>query len=529
LDGDNLTWVVLGEKNGKIQLVSRKGSTGILPKGSYLTIENSETKFILRVDSSEQSEPYSPNPMVIDMNLNPLKQDQKCQNIINAYRVKNISNRDDGLIDYIYPQLEARRSTQDEINLALETKGVGPKVFISTVHSSENQLLIDEYGNYITATLPEDLFFYQMLICGKTGSGKTVAAKYLAQYFVEEIGGCVLAINVKDDDLLTMDKPSDTNNLNVLKEWKMLGKEPHGISNYKIYYPANTNISDYVRVNKDLTERITLDVKNIEPESLTGLLQGISDIGSQNLPNIFRYWQENKNEGKLENYPFTLSGFYSYLDDAYSEGGHKIKTLNSRGDQGEISLHPGTFNNIQRNLDFALDFFDNEGAKVINETNILHAGMMSVINVSGAKGIQFGSVLLRDLLKRIVQSKSTRKYTVPVLIIIDEVHQFYKSDSSKEALGDLDTICRTGRSHKIGVIFSSQNPSDIPKGLSSVINTKIFFKTELSTSKQLGVKISDEEINGLKPGFSYSIIHDMSSLNLIKFPLSYSGVIEGGD
>ena len=40
-------------------------------------------------------------------------------------------------------------------------------------------------GNYITARLPEDMFFHQMMVCGKTGSGKTVALKYLAQYFTE--------------------------------------------------------------------------------------------------------------------------------------------------------------------------------------------------------------------------------------------------------------------------------------------------------------------------------------------------------
>jgi DNA helicase HerA-like ATPase len=50
-------------------------------------------------------------------------------------------------------------------------------------------------------------------------------------------------------------------------------------------------------------------------------------------------------------------------------------------------------------------------------------------------------------------------------------------------LGDLDTICRTGRSKKIGVVFSSQNPQNLPKGLSSVINTKIFFKQKQQVQK----------------------------------------------
>jgi len=94
---NNPSWIVLGEKKGKITLVSTSRTTGLLPKGSYLTIVRGETKFILRVDDSRQQEPYAPSPMIVDMDLSPLKQDQKCQNIISAYRVKDISNRNDGL------------------------------------------------------------------------------------------------------------------------------------------------------------------------------------------------------------------------------------------------------------------------------------------------------------------------------------------------------------------------------------------------------------------------------------------------
>lgn len=117
-----MKWIVLGENNGNIKLASKKEKEGerggLLPKGSYLTIEKEDTKFILRVDDSEQNEPYSPSPMIVDMELSPLKPDQKCQNILSAYRVKDISNREDGLIDYIQPQLEARRANQEEVDIA---------------------------------------------------------------------------------------------------------------------------------------------------------------------------------------------------------------------------------------------------------------------------------------------------------------------------------------------------------------------------------------------------------------------------
>jgi DNA helicase HerA-like ATPase len=144
--------------------------------------------------------------------------------------------------------------------------------------------------------------------------------------------------------------------------------------------------------------------------------------------------------------------------------------------------------------------------------------------VAGEKGIQFGSILLRHLLKRIVMAKSQKTSNIPILVIIDEVHQFYNTESSREALGELDTICRTGRSQKIGVVFASQNQSDIPRGLSSVINSKIYFKSDGLSGSLFGV--SSDEIQTLAPGFAVCNIHNISQLRTIKFPLSLSGVIE---
>jgi len=173
-----------------------------------------------------------------------------------------------------------------------------------------------------------------------------------------------------------------------------------------------------------------------------------------------------------------------------------------------------------------MEFFDNENAETIGATDILVRGKMSVINVAGSRGIQFGSIILRHLLKKIVDIKRTGQSIVPILIIIDEVHQFYNTTSSREALGELDTICRTGRSKEIGVIFSSQNPSDVPRGLSSVINTKIFFKSDTSSARESGLRVSSEEMQSLQKGFAVANIQDLSQLKLLKFPLSYSGVFE---
>lgn len=75
-------------------------------------------------------------------------------------------------------------------------------------------------------------------------------------------------------------------------------------------------------------------------------------------------------------------------------------------------------------------------------------------------------------------------------------------------------------------MFASQNPTDMPKGIASVINTKIFFKSDLTSSKDLGVRITVEEFEGLKKGFAVVQIHGVPQLRVVKFPLSPCGVMK---
>jgi len=381
---------------------------------------------------------------------------------------------------------------------------------------------MDESGNFITAKIPEDMFYHQTLVCGKTGSGKTVSLKYLAQYFIEEIGGAVLAVNVKDSDLLKMNDKSNVISESVKKEWETLNEEPHGIDNFMVYYPANSEIIKSKKIDPEYCERITLNVNNIDPESFTGLLQNITDIAAQNLPNIFRYWQEKENEKKN----LKFKDFCDYFSNGRYEK-YLFKAMNSRNEEiPEIKLASGTYENISRNLNSASDFFDNDDAIELTAEKILQKSKMSVIEVAVNNGPQFGAILLRELLHKIVEIKTRNDSDVPILIIIDEVHTFYNTEAMGNALKDLDTICRTGRSKKMGIVFASQSPSDIPSGLSDVINSKMFFKTESNQIKKLGINISGDEIENLGRGYAVVSIHDLPGVKLIKFPVSFGGVFQ---
>lgn len=521
-----MSWIVVDDDGGYIKLVSKADEDGLLPRGSFLTIDGQDVQFILRVDKSKQGFPYSPSPMIVDMDLTGLGADRKCQNIVHAARVKDVTQRTDGKIDFVQPQSVARRSKQEEVDLAVGSHEKGPRVFIATVHGGQNQLLVDDDGNFITARLPEDMFFHQMMVCGKTGSGKTVALKYLAQYFTDVVEGAVLAVNVKDVDFLRMDRASNSTSPDVKREWEVLGLEAKGIDNFVVYYPAGRDLSDYqnplLGLDTDRFQAITLSVDDVEPEALSGLLQGISDAAAQNLPDIFRYWREDEREKGDK-----FRDFVEYFTNVGQEMQRSFFAKNERGDILTVPLHHATFTNLQRVLAKGTVFFDHDEALIADEGRILEPGKLTVIDV-GKEGLQFGSIVLRHLLRRIVQAKSLQTSTVPVLVIIDEVHNFYRSDASQETLGELDTICRQGRSQKIGVIFSSQNPSDIPRGLDSVINTKIMLRSDPSSIRLQGLSVTGDELEILDRGFAVVNVHDAPRLKIVKFPLAPAGVVEGG-
>jgi Cdc6-like AAA superfamily ATPase len=526
----NMNWIVLYEKSGKIVLTSKKSSnSGLLPKGSYLTVDMNLTnkddnrRFVLRVEESEQTEIYSPSPLLADLDLGLQEADRECKNKITAHRIYDIVEREDGLVDYIRPQAIARLSNEEEILKATDSEhNNGPYIFPATIHSSRCQKINDVDKKPVKIRIPEDVYWHQIQITGKTGSGKTVATKYLAQHFVENKitsdnvnrYGCVLAINVKDVDFLKMDQASNINSDEVKREWESLDEKAEGINNYEILYSAHENINQLT--NQGVTgncKAITLNATKIDPEALLGIVENLTELASQVLPDIFRYWQRHYPTGKY-------SGFLDLLESS-REQDNNYNTLDIAGRIGTTSINPSTYNAMIGRLKSANKYFENEKGSEIDANDILQEGKMTVIDV--ARSIEFGSIVLRYLLNRIVKEKTENNNDIPILIIIDEVHQFYKSSASKSALGDLDTICRVGRSKKIGVVFSSQNINDIPGGLTSVINTKLMFKTDEFNKKING--ISPEDIQSMKAGYCVTNIHGLPQLKLAKFPLSKSGVL----
>jgi hypothetical protein len=522
-------WIVTGAEKELITLVSSKKVDGILPVGSYLTVTaKDEIKHILFVEQSYQKSLFEPSPLVVDAELPILTQDQECKNIIHAREIRQFPLRKDGLFSFIKPNETARRTTQKEIDEVFASKD-GYPVFLATNFLGQNSTMREDSGNLIYVKVPYESLYLQTMICGQTGSGKTVAMKYLIEQFLEHEKGAVLAINVKGIDLLTMDQLSTIKNPNLQKqipeEWKTIALSEKEMGEFSIYVPA-TEQKHKEGVNPENVRPITLKTRDLEPTSLLGVLQNVTDRAAEALPDIFRYWKE-----RVHAETPTFRNFIAWFKRfATKEAGYMFPNLSQVDEESVIPLHPGTAAAILRSLEAATAYFDNKDSNcvAIREENIMVPCKLSVIDLSNKDTIIFGAILLRHLISKIYDAKARLgKYSdLPVLIIIDEVHQFYGSGASIQALEQLNAIARMGRSERIGVIFASQNPEDLPSGLTSIVNTRIFFRTLGNVGRKFDIKEFSIDLSSLESGFAVMSNVALPQVRFVKFPIPIRGVVD---
>ncbi|MFZ7136868.1 MAG: ATP-binding protein [archaeon] len=518
-------WIVTGTEKNLIKLVSSGKIDKILPVGSYLTVvDDSEVKHILLVEKSYSKSLFEPSPLIVDTDLPLLKQDQECKNILYARELRQFPIGSDGLFTHIKPNSEARRTTQEEIDEIFTSKE-GYPVFLASSYLTQNSVLKDDQGKLLFVKVPFDSLYLQTMVCGQTGSGKTVAIKHLIEEFIKNEKGAVLAINVKGIDLLTMEQPTIITKERLKEkteeEWQALGYSDMNLGEFSIYTPSHQRHKEGVDPNK--VRYITIRTRDLEPNSLLNILQNVTDRAAEALPNIFRAWKEKTREEII------FRNFILWFRSKSSrDAEYKFPTISQFGEESETILHPGTCQAVLRSLEAATDFFDNQETDclAIREDHIMVSGKLSVIDLSNKDTMLFGAVLLGHLLSKIYESKAVLgQYSdLPVLIVIDEVHQFYRSNASEKTLEQLNAIARMGRSERIGVIFASQNPGDLPKGINNIVNTRIFFRSLTKVGQQFDIKDLSIDLSSLENGYAAILSVALPQARFVKFPIPLLGV-----
>ena len=79
------------------------------------------------------------------------------------------------------------------------------------------------------------------------------------------------------------------------------------IGEFNIYVPASKQ-KHKEGVNREKVRSITLRTRDLEPNSLLGVLQNITDRAAEALPSIFRCWKERANGEEI-----TFRNFISWF------------------------------------------------------------------------------------------------------------------------------------------------------------------------------------------------------------------------
>jgi len=197
--------------------------------------------------------------------------------------------------------------------------------------------------------------------------------------------GCVLAINVKDTDFLEMNRGSNSIGDEIKKEWGVLGIDAEAIYNFEVLYNSYKSKNEYLQrgvADTSCFRPVTLSASKLDAEALLGIVENVTQLGQQALPDIFRYWQANY-QGKGYDH------FLEYYENGMLED-HTFKSIDLGGRVYEQKLNPSTSSSLIQRLRTAGKFFDNDSGSEVKVEQIVQEGKMTVIDVSD--NISFGSV-----------------------------------------------------------------------------------------------------------------------------------------
>ncbi|MDO5040585.1 MAG: DUF853 family protein [Peptoniphilus sp.] len=304
------------------------------------------------------------------------------------------------------------------------------------------------------------------VICGATGSGKTVTLKIICEE-LSQIGVPTFLSDVKSD-LINLSKVGSPNE-NVDKRLESMGIDDFEYRNYPI------NIWD---VYGDGGLNLRISISELGPLLLSQVLE-LNDTQEGIINILFRVADE---QGLLLLDLKDVNSMIGYLRD------HREELSIRYGNIATSSLSA-----IQRKLlvleeEGADEFF---GEPTIDIGDFLKRDELGngIINILDSKRLInkpklysiFLLYLFSELFEVLPEIGNPEK---PVAVFFfDEAHLLFKN-MSKTLLEKLNTVVRLIRSKGVGIFFITQNPLDIPDTVSSQLGTKIIHQLRAFSPKE---------------------------------------------
>lgn len=293
------------------------------------------------------------------------------------------------------------------------------------------------------------------LISGATGTGKTITLQVLAEGLSAN-SVPVLMMDIKGD--LSGIATAGTVNEKIQKRIEKIGKD---------YTPQGFPV-EFLSLSEQKGVRLRATVSEFGPVLFSKML-GLNDTQQGIVSVMFKY-ADDKKLPLLD-----LKDFKRLLQFLSNEGKKEAEAV-----YGAIS--PTSTGTILRkvieleqegaDLFFGEKSFDTDDLLRIDESG---KGMISVIRLADIQNRpKLFSTFMLCLLAEIYNTfPEEGDLDVPKLIVfIDEAHLIFK-EASSSLLEQLETIVKLIRSKGVGIIFSTQNPVDIPPSVLSQLGLKV--------------------------------------------------------
>ena len=316
----------------------------------------------------------------------------------------------------------------------------------------DGQVFIDA-----SVSVPLCTFNRHGLIAGATGTGKSKTLQLLAENLSDH-GVPVLLLDIKGD--LSGLGQAGTNNEKILQRYEKMTEEKWLPKEYPV---------EFLSISDEKGVRLRTTIKEFGAMLLSKILD-LNETQTSLISIIFQYCQE-------QNLPLiTLKDFLNILHYISNDGREEIEQIYGKIAQASLGIILRKTMELQQEN---VDRFFGEPAFDINDFLSNHSspnhGKIFILRVTDIqeKSKLFSTVML-SLLRKLYQSMPEIGDTdKPKLVMfIDEAHLLFQQ-TIEPLKQQIEMTIKLIRSKGVGILFSTQNPTDIPASILAQLGMKI--------------------------------------------------------
>jgi len=318
-----------------------------------------------------------------------------------------------------------------------------------------------------------------------------------------------------------MDKPSTETHLH--ERLGTFGLKPEGLKNLRVYHPCN---SEAARAD---SKEFDLPFSDLPPFLISELATLTEPQEGAFLKIVEKLREaQRKKGGKRQPAGKAKSAAIAFLEGDVSEAeGYTIGDVIREIPELE-KVPDGTkwpLERKMRSLERA-GIFD-QGKGYVDPDDMLKAGLVSVIDVSGVANDAAKNLSIAYILRRVFDAKLRHEDSPKTLVLIEEAHTFISREARDKMTTTMDMlklIARRGRKRWLALAFVSQQPAHLPDEIFELCNTRFIhaIKSDYNLNpvrKTSGDVISElwDVVPGFGPGqclvsspqFNHTIMVDM--------------------